>query len=101
MCASHRLGLCVMVLAQASVDACNDPVDHLQGSGESIACVFHLSVLTGLAKWINDVNCDSVMIISMNLLGLAGCQPLVVYPSPPSEPYWVMISVHGFFVGIG
>jgi hypothetical protein len=31
---------------------------------------------------MNDVNCDSVMIISMNLLGLAGCQPLVGYPSP-------------------
>jgi hypothetical protein len=47
----------VLVLAQASVDACNDPLDHLQGSGASIACVFHLSVLTCLAEWINDVNC--------------------------------------------
>ena len=28
------------------------------------------------------MNCDSVMIISMNLLGLVGCQPLVGYPSP-------------------
>jgi hypothetical protein len=29
---SHRLGLCMLVLVQASVDACNDPLDHLSDS---------------------------------------------------------------------
>jgi hypothetical protein len=37
-----------MVLAQASVDACNDPLDHLQGSGATIACIIHLSVYLAL-----------------------------------------------------
>jgi hypothetical protein len=46
-----------MVLAQASVDACNDPLDHLQGSGALITCVVHLSVLACFIRWINDVNC--------------------------------------------
>jgi transcriptional antiterminator Rof (Rho-off) len=39
-----------MVLAQASMDACNDPLDHLQGSGASIACLFHLSVYLTLTN---------------------------------------------------
>ena len=48
-----------MVLAQASVDACNDPLDHLQGPGTLITCVVHLvqihdyaqlSITVGLAE---------------------------------------------------
>jgi hypothetical protein len=47
----------VLVLAQASVDACSDPLDHQQGSGASITCVIHLSVLSCFVELINDVNC--------------------------------------------
>jgi hypothetical protein len=61
-----------MVLAQASVDACNDPLDHLQGSGALITCVVHLSVLACFMNWINDVNCLAVMIMLINYLGLVG-----------------------------
>jgi hypothetical protein len=53
----------VLVLAQASVDTCSDPLDHVQGSGALITCVIHLSVLPCFIGWINDVNCLAVMII--------------------------------------
>jgi hypothetical protein len=36
-----------MVLAQAVVVACNDPLDQLQGSGALVTCMIHLSVLPG------------------------------------------------------
>ena len=58
LCVHHTgLAWCVMVLSQASVDACSDPLDHQQGSVASIACVIHLSVLSCFVEWINDVNC--------------------------------------------
>jgi hypothetical protein len=47
----------MLLLAQAVADACNDPLDHLQGSGALITCMIHLSVLPGFTKWISDVNC--------------------------------------------
>jgi hypothetical protein len=41
---------CVLVLAQAVVVACNDPLDHLQGSGALITCMIHLSLLPGFTE---------------------------------------------------
>ena len=79
---------CLLLLAQATADACNDPLDHMQGAGALITCVIHLSVLPCFTKWISDVNCFAVMIISLNLAGLDGCQPLVGCPSPPLNPSW-------------
>jgi hypothetical protein len=52
-----------MVLAQAPVDTCSDPLDYQQDSIASIACVIHLSVLVCFVEWINEVNCSAVMII--------------------------------------
>jgi hypothetical protein len=57
VCAFYRLGLCVLVLAQALVDACSDPLDYWQDVGALVTYLFHLSVISCLAKWINDMNC--------------------------------------------
>jgi hypothetical protein len=75
-----------MVLAQASVDACNDPLDHLQGSGALITCVVHLSVLACFVKWINDVNCLAVMIILLELARASWMTTTGWYPSPLLNP---------------
>jgi hypothetical protein len=47
----------VLVLAQALLDACSDPLGHWQDVGALVTYLFHLSVIPCLAKWINDVNC--------------------------------------------
>jgi hypothetical protein len=75
-----------MVLAQASFDACNDPLDHLQGSGVLITCVVHLSVLACFIKWINDVNCLAVMIILIKLARASWMTTSGWYPSPLLNP---------------
>jgi hypothetical protein len=59
-------------------------------------CISSLSVsficLICLVIWINDVNCDTVMIISLDVLGLEGCQQLLGTLAH-SEPTWVMMHV--------
>jgi hypothetical protein len=47
----------VLVLAQALVDACSDPLGYWQDVGALVTYLFHLSVISCLAKWINDMNC--------------------------------------------
>jgi hypothetical protein len=56
------------MLAQASTDACSDPLGHWQDVGALITCLFHLSVFPCFIRWINDVNCLAVMIIWMDLM---------------------------------
>jgi hypothetical protein len=51
------------MLAQASSDACSDPLGHWQDVGALITGLFHLSVFPCLIRWINDVNCLAMMII--------------------------------------
>jgi hypothetical protein len=56
------------MLTQASSDACSEPLVHWQDAGALVTLLFHLSVIPCFTRWINDVNCLSVMIIWMNLM---------------------------------
>jgi hypothetical protein len=56
----------MLLLDQASTDACSDPLDHLQVAVPFITCVFHLSVQLSLTEWINEMNCVTIMILLIN-----------------------------------
>jgi hypothetical protein len=56
----------MLLLDQASADACSDPLDHLQVSVPFIICVFPLFVQLSLTEWINEMNCVTVMILLIN-----------------------------------
>ena len=71
----------MLFLNKASTDPCSDHMDHLQVSMPLVTCVFHLTAYFGLIQWINEMNCDTVMIILIDLLELEGCQPFVGDPS--------------------
>jgi hypothetical protein len=75
-------------------------LDHLQGSGALITCMIHLSVLPGFTEMDKWCELLAVVIILLTVAGLDGCQHLVVYPSPPFEPIWVMITVQGLMVWV-
>jgi hypothetical protein len=77
-------------------------IGSLQSSGVLIYLLSSLICiclnLTKMDKWCELL---AVMIISLSLAGLDGCHHLVGYPSPPFEPIWVMITVHGLLIWAG